>query len=277
MTDRDHNFAEWFFDQGVGVFPIITPGKTPACKSWDDYVCTREQAARFRNYGVRLGRLAVVDSDNPATVAWVAAHVPPTPFRDRTFRGWHRFYRAVDPLPKFIHRDGHTIELRNVGQYVVGPGSVHASGVTYSPVAWSWRWEDIPYFPPDFVWDDRAPGPGIRGARSYVVPDMLCENERHYGLYQLMRSLAARGVPVDGALAACYIENAKRCRPPLTDLRELDGYLRRAYHRRDSADFVRSADTGWVLAGSLLEIGLSVEATLAAVRSVSPDFDPRLV
>ena len=32
--------------------------------------------------------------------------------------------------------------------------------------------------------------------------------------------------------------------------------------------------TGWELAGALCAIGLSVEAVIVAVKSVTPDFDP---
>jgi hypothetical protein len=35
--------------------------------------------------------------------------------------------------------------------------------------------------------------------------------------------------------------------------------------------------TGWELCGSLIEVGLSAEAALVAVRSVTPDFDPEHV
>jgi hypothetical protein len=89
-----------------------------------------------------------------------------------------------------------------------------------------------------------------------------------------MRSLVARCVPLDGALAACHLENLAKCRPPLDDHDELDRFLRRAYEQKDRADFVCTPQTAWDLAGGLIEIGLSVEATLVAVRSVTPDFDP---
>ena len=155
-------------DQGIGVFPIVTPGKTPACSSWDDYVCTRNQAARFGNYGVRLGVLAVADSDSSASKAWVAANLPPTPFMVNAARGRHRYYRLEAATPKFIHRDGHAIEFRNQGQYVVGPGSVHKLGMTYTASDWSWDWNDIPIFPADFVWDDRPPS--ATTSTGYVIP-----------------------------------------------------------------------------------------------------------
>jgi hypothetical protein len=276
--------ALWFFDHGVHVFPVH--GKEPAVAkgtSWKDYNCSREQAARFRSYAVPLGRLAVPDTDNPADSAWVTSHLPPTPFRVRTARGWHSYYRLTGEAPHFIHRDGHTIEFRQQGQYVVGPGSVHPSGAIYTASEWSWCWDDIPFFPVDFVFNDGScPKVSVGGTGGpFVLPEAIVEPCRHETLHKLMRSLVANGVPFAGALTVCRMENRTRCHPPLKDnaLDEgidntLDVFLRRAYKQKDRADFVRSPKTGWALAGGLLELGLSVEAALAAVRSISPDFDP---
>jgi hypothetical protein len=125
--------AVWFHDNGIGVFPIKTRSKEPACKSWDDYACTRDDAAKFVNYGVRLAHwIGVIDTDSPESEAWVQAHCPTTPFTVRGARGLHRYYRLqAEKTPKFIKRDGLTIEFRNQGQYVVGPGSVHPTGAVY--------------------------------------------------------------------------------------------------------------------------------------------------
>jgi hypothetical protein len=268
--------AIWFLDRGIGVFPLKARSKEPACESWDDYTCTREQASRFVNYGVRLtANFGVVDSDSPESEAWVAAHVPITPFMVTTGRGRHRYFRLLGDTPKFIHRNGHTIEVRNAGQYVVGPGSIHPGGAIYTADDWSWNINDVPVFPADFVFDDRPPETrGSANGAPLVLPEVVCESERHETLHKIMRSLAARGVPLEGALAACHLENRSRCRPPLTDLHELDSFLRRAYWQKDRADFVRTPQTGWALSGALLEVGLSVDAALIAVRSIDPAFDP---
>ena len=271
--------AEWFHKHGVGVFPLIPGTKQPEV-SFPTYICTSAQAAQFRDYGVRvglgrLGYIVVVDTDNADAEAWAGARLPDTPFKVHTARGHHRYYQATGPLPKFIHRDGHTIESRNQGQYVVGPGSVHASGVIYTASEWSWRWQDIPPFPTDFLWDDRPPfARGSSDGQPLLLPETIHASERHETLHRVMRSLVARCVPLDGALAACHLENLAKCRPPLDDHDELDRFLRRAYEQKDRADFVRTPQTAWDLAGGLIEIGLSVEATLVAVRSVTPDFDP---
>jgi hypothetical protein len=270
--------AVWFFDHGIHVFPVA--GKEPAVPrgtSQFDYRCSRAEAARMRDYGVPLGLFAVADSDSPETEAWVAAHLPETPFKVTTGRGRHRYYRLVVDAPHFIHRGGHTIEFRHRGQYVVGPGSVHASGAVYTADDWSWNIRDVPFFPvTDFLFDDRSPeARGSADGEPLVLPEAVSAGERHETLHKIMRSLVAHGVPLDGALKTCYAENRAKCRPPLPEDNTLDAFLRRAYHQKDRADFVRSPKTeGWLLAGSLLETGLSIDAILVAVRSIDPAFDP---
>lgn len=277
--------AVWFHLHGVHVFPVH--GKEPAVAkgtSQFDYRCTREEAARLKNYGVPLGRcgagwLTVVDTDEAPDEAWVAANLLPTPFRVRTGKGWHRYFRATGPLPSYIHRSGLTIENRNQGLYVVGPGSRHPSGAVYTAAEWSWRWEDIPFFPADFVFDDGSCPHATTGGTGvpFVLPEVIFPKFRHDTLHKLMRALVAHGLGLDGAREVCYAVNRTHCRPPLDEkATHLDKFLTRAFDQRDRADFVRAPKTGWELAGALLEIGLSVDTTIAAVRSVTPDFDPEI-
>jgi hypothetical protein len=54
--------ATWFHDNGVGVFPVRHGTKIPTV-AWPTYICTRDQTAGFRSYGVRLGSLGVIDPD----------------------------------------------------------------------------------------------------------------------------------------------------------------------------------------------------------------------
>jgi hypothetical protein len=119
-------------------------------------------------------------------------------------------------------------------------------------------------------------GSGTPSGQPLRIPERVITSERHATMRDLMRSLQARGVPLAGALAACHLENRTKCHPPLAT-RELDAYLRRVAQLPDRPGFNRTVQTGWVLAGSLLEIGVSVEATILAVRSVTPDFNPECV
>lgn len=262
----------WFFDHNIRIFPIKYKDKEPACKSWDDYSCTREYASTFSNYGVALGLLGVADSDMPEAESWNALHLIDTPFKVTTGRGRHRYYRLVHDVPHFIHRDGHTIEFRHKGQYVVGPGSTHSSGAIYTADNWSWDISDIPFFPTDFLWDDRAPE--LRGSADgnpLVLPPSIYAGERHDLMFKLMRSLQARGV-VDLAvlLKVLHAENKIKCHPPISE-DELTRYITRVSAYHDVQGFVRHEQDDITIAGGMLDVGLSVETATLLADSETPD------
>lgn len=273
------NPAAWFFDHSFHVFPVDRRDKSPMVPkgtSQFDYRCSRLDAVAMGDYGVPLGLLAVADSDSPEVEAWVAANLPETPFKVTTARGRHRYYRLSGDAPHYFHRAGHTIEFRHKGQYVVGPGSVHATGVTYAADPWSWKVEDIPLFPAaTFEWDDRPLDQrGSAEGCAFVMPPVVMAGERHDVMFKLMRSLQARGVTdVDGILAALQAENLAKCSPPIS-YQELERYIRRVVKYPDREGFDRVVQEDWTLAGRLVDAGVSGQATLLAVKSVYPDFDP---
>ena len=230
-TERRHP-ACWFLQNGIGVFPVRPRGKEPLVK-WLDYTCTPEQAERFGNYGVRLTNwLGVLDSDSPETEAWVAANIPvDTPFRVVTARGVHRYFRLAVSTPKFLHRDGLTIEFRNEGQYVIGPGSTHSTGAVYTPDEWSWNLQDIPFFPKNFVYDDgscgRRSAPADQNLEPYAFPDAVASGARHHELFKLLRQFKGLGSSQREAWDAVVMANELRCRPPL----KLDGTFKKWFIR----------------------------------------------
>src|SRR3989442_14036627 len=84
------------------------------------------------NIGIACGSLVVVDADSAESAAWCKENLPPTPWRVRTAKGCHLYFRAnpdceirnsVDPLAK--------IDTRGMGGYVVAGGSRHHSGSFY--------------------------------------------------------------------------------------------------------------------------------------------------
>ena len=98
------------------------------------------------NIGIacKLSGLLVVDEDRPGAFAAFAASigeiVPPT-FTVSTAKGRHYYFRQAEGTPLGNGRGrlaGHGIDVRGGGTgnggYVVGPGSVHATGVIYTPV-----------------------------------------------------------------------------------------------------------------------------------------------
>ncbi len=234
----------WFCDHGISIFPTVN--KVPAVPkgtSWKDYRCPREQAARFREYGVPLGSLAVADSDSPPAEAWSAANLPQTPLIVTTGpyhdgspgHGRHRYYRLAGDAPHFIHRDGYTIEFKHAGQYVVGPGSRRPDGVIYTANAWSWVFAEIPVFPvADFVWDDRplaARGP-VAGDR-YEFPAAVHAGERHDQLFRLLRSCKARDWDREMTREIVSLANQDRCQPPLDEDEQFERWFTRAWQQAD--------------------------------------------
>lgn len=248
--------AAWFFDLSVGVFPTVNkiPAVGPKGSSWKDYRCTRAQAARFREYAVPLGRcsrgyLAVADTDSDPPKAWAVANLPTTPFIVETGpyhngtlgRGQHSYYRITGPMPSYMHRDGHTIEFRNAGLYVVGPGSVRPDGVRYKSSDWSWRWEDIPFFPADFLFDDGScgrfsaagtPAAGTLG-EPYEFPDVVRGGRRHHELFRLLRSFKGRGIDREATREIVHLANENRCDPSLTEDATFEEWFNRAWDNPD--------------------------------------------
>jgi hypothetical protein len=98
------------------------------------------------NVGVacKLSHLLGVDEDRPGAFADFAASIgeviPPT-FAVTTAKGRHYYFRQSDGAPLGNGRGrlaGHGIDVRGGGAgnggFLVGPGSVHATGVVYTPV-----------------------------------------------------------------------------------------------------------------------------------------------
>jgi hypothetical protein len=110
-----------------------TNDATIALKAWDD--------GHEANYGVAGGKsnLALVDcdqglADEVALDAWMKKNNLPETFTVRSGRttsaGFHLYYSGTVPTTGY-NIDGVIGEIRGVGAYVVGPGSIHPSGKKY--------------------------------------------------------------------------------------------------------------------------------------------------
>ena len=142
--------AQWLAEQGLHVFPLQPRSKVPRSgESWPSLATTDPQQvahwfAADHNIGVACGpsRLLVVDEDEPGAFAQFAADrgesVPDT-FTVITGRGRHFWYRQPEgeQVANTAGLGGLHLDLRGDGGYVVGPGSVHASGETYRPEDWN--------------------------------------------------------------------------------------------------------------------------------------------
>lgn len=136
--------------RGLSVIPVPRPdathdGKVPAL-AWKPYQTRRATEAEVvawfeteQNIAVITGAVSnavVVDADSPEAERWLVRHLPRTPWQVRTARGLHAYYRhpgvPVRNRAKVETRDGKlALDVRGDGGYVIGPGSVHASGHVY--------------------------------------------------------------------------------------------------------------------------------------------------
>ena len=124
-----------------------TRGKHP-CGRWSRDSTDSPQAIRaalshgLRNLGIdcRKSGLLVVDEDRPGAFASYAAsagQVVPVTFTVTTGKGRHMYFRQPPGVPLGNGTGalaGRGIDVRGNGGFVVGPGSVHHTGVRYTPV-----------------------------------------------------------------------------------------------------------------------------------------------
>jgi hypothetical protein len=154
--------------RGLSVFPIPAPGpggadgKTPRVywKRYQYHHATTEEVRRWFapgwpvNVGIVTGEISeivVVDLDGPEAVSWARRNLRSTPWFTRTRKGWHAFYRWPGELVGNRARvNGLPIDVRGDGGYVLGPGSVHASGHVYRAIGrWAAPRSSLPIFPAD--------------------------------------------------------------------------------------------------------------------------------
>jgi len=178
------DFALALRDLGLSVIPVRAPepgaplhsngdGKTP-CIPWKRFqseLATSQQirgwfAGREMNIGVVTGAVSgivVVDTDSSQAEEWALRRLPSTPWRVRTAKGMHRYYRH--PGIRVANRarldtgaGSVAIDTRGDGGFVVGPGSHHRSGVLYVAQG-NWRIPSakLPTFWPGWLESKRSP------------------------------------------------------------------------------------------------------------------------
>ena len=148
------------------VFPLKPKSKTPfdghSWAKWqkvrvseDQFDAWEEQfpGCNWANVCGQISNLVVFDCDDDAAYRWAIdeKHLPDTPFKVKTGKGWHLYYRypkgrtewlrSLDPKRMW----GVNADLRRDGNYVVAPGSVHESGAIYTLQGYV-DWETVPEF-----------------------------------------------------------------------------------------------------------------------------------
>lgn len=138
------NFAQMFYQAGFSVVPVKPRSKEPLVK-WQHYQSERAPAEEFQRWNFDRLNLGIVTGYNGLTVVdfddfgqylhwqkW-AAESPLFPVLRRAFsvrsrRGVHVYFRLLQPV-----KSRHIQQMDVKGQYglIIGPGSVHESGVIY--------------------------------------------------------------------------------------------------------------------------------------------------
>ena len=127
------------------LIPVLPKDKKPAV-AWKRYQKTHATSDELEgwfgnghdyNLGIATGAISgivVVDTDTDEGERWVAEHLPDTPLKVRTAKGVHRYFRHPGGTIRNKARIRDGVDIRADGGFVVGPGSVHASGVVYEPI-----------------------------------------------------------------------------------------------------------------------------------------------
>jgi Bifunctional DNA primase/polymerase, N-terminal len=219
--------ACWLQDRhGMFVFAVDHPGR-PQCGGshrecdgqrgkhprgqWSRLATLSPQLIRAQladgpwNLGIACKRslLLGVDEDRSGAFAAFAASIgqvlEPT-FTVTTAKGRHYYYRQPDGAPLGNGRGqlaGHRIDIRGGGAgnggYLVGPGSVHETGVVYTPVDSTapilpvpgWLAEVLRPAPPEPAHEVRRPASTFGALRGLVrvVLDATPERDRNTRLY----------------------------------------------------------------------------------------------
>jgi hypothetical protein len=167
VLDRAHDFAE----RGLSVIRLKPCSKKPqgGWKTFQQRHATDAELVRWfgsagdspPNIGLVTGRISgvvVVDTDSAEAEVWAKTSLPVTEMMTETAKGFHRFYR--DPgfhVGNKVHAGGLKLDLKADHGYVVGPGSVHETGVIYEARG-SWpAVSELPVFDPE--WFDRFAAP----------------------------------------------------------------------------------------------------------------------
>src|SRR5690606_21945337 len=89
-------------------------------------------------YGIRLEGLRVVDvdSDTPEARVYVENYIGHSPYRVKTSRGYHLWFRHKGEKPQNVRNAFIAIDFKTGGnQQVVGPRSIRPDKVVYQAIA----------------------------------------------------------------------------------------------------------------------------------------------
>ena len=124
--------------------------------------------------------------------------------------GLHMYFRGQLPQ-RTGFREG--LDMKADGGYVVAPPSSHESGGGYQWIDPAHEIRPVPDWLVGIVMDRNGAASGV----PEVMPDAVPEGQRNHTLASIAGTMRKRGVSSDAIYAALTVENAKRCRPPMSD------------------------------------------------------------
>ncbi len=142
MTNTEEALS--YLRMGLSILPLRPRDKKPNISSWTEYQArkpTEDEIRRWfsnedQNIGIICGKvsgnLVVLDFDNQETIPFVITDMAELTSKTmvvRTGKGFHIYYRTVDPLN--FKLSNLSIDVKGEGGYVVAPPSIHPSGVQY--------------------------------------------------------------------------------------------------------------------------------------------------
>lgn len=157
--------------RGLSVIPVPLPGgrfdgKVPVI-AWREFQERRATEVELRawfstpvNIAIVTGAVSgcvVIDADSPEALTWIRRRLPYTPWQTKTSKGFHLWYRhpgsRVGNRARIDTGDGRlALDVRGDGGYVIGPGSIHATGAVYEFAGdWSVSREALPRFWPGWL------------------------------------------------------------------------------------------------------------------------------
>jgi hypothetical protein len=228
--------ALWFAERGFGIFPVWSTRSDGRCKCPAASACSApgkhpvtvngfqdatQDEAKIRtfltagsdpNYGMvcpeGVFALDVDGEDGPARLAALEAQhgaLPPT-LRTETANGQHVFLRWPDGYPRPLRQIFGFVTRWGSGKlsgYVIGPRSIHPSGVEYRPVDGSF---DIAELPATWAAAVAAPGVTVHGRQG---PEDIRPGHRHDWLRDTARLYSGTVRDPDALFAAVWAENEK--------------------------------------------------------------------
>lgn len=230
---------------GLRVFPVHAPdgaggctcksaacenqGKHPCVAGWQNDATTREgqvlswwRAFPSANLGVATGDVFVVDIDvgKGGLDSWAALLAKHDAISTATVRtgsgGFHLYFRLPEgvKLGNSVGRLGPGIDTRGAGGYVVGPGSLHASGGRYEWLEDSGWTSELAVLPAWLVGLLQGEAPQATTGGTGLV---YVKGERNERMFKFAAWMRGEGFSFEEMKSTLAARNRERCRPPLSD------------------------------------------------------------